>query len=236
MNILITGVTSGIGLALVRELSNCGHTIIGCSRDMSKLNQLQLQLLQPENHMLSQVDVSNDSMVKQWADDVYKRYDKIDIVINNAGTKSKLLPTWEISTDDFEQTIKTNVFGTVSVIRYFVPEMVKNKTGTIINMTSEWGKYADTYVSSYCASKFAVEGLTQALAKELPEGMITVALNPYFVRTQLLEACKELFLPGEYELSITPDEWAKFSVPKILTIDHAYNGKAITFHPLAPHI
>ncbi len=236
MNILITGVTSGIGLSLAKEFSICGHNIIGCSRDASKLKQLQSQLPHPANHLFSQIDVSNDNMVKQWADDVYKRYDKIDIVINNAGTKSKLLPTWEISTDDFEQTIRTNVFGTVSVIRYFVPKMVKNKTGTIINLTSEWGKYADAYVSSYCASKFAVEGLTQSLAKELPKGMLAVALNPYFVRTQLLEACKELFLPGEYELSITPDEWAKFSAPQILTIDHAYNGKSITIHPLAPYL
>ena len=234
MNILVTGVTSGIGLSLIKELSNYGHSIIGCSRDISKLNQLQL--LQPQNHMLSQIDVSNDYMVKQWAEDVYKRYDKIDIIINNAGTKSKLLPTWEIPTDDFEQTIKTNLFGSVNIIRHFAPKMVKNKTGMIINMTSEWGKYADAYVSSYCASKFAVEGLTQSLAKEWPNGMIAVALNPYFVRTQLLESCKELFLPGEYELSITADEWAKFSVPKILTIDNAYNGKSITLHPLAPHI
>ena len=234
MNILITGITSGIGLSLVKELSNCGHNIIGCSRDISKFNQLQLS--QPENHLFTQVDVSNDNLVKHWADEVYSRYDRIDIIINNAGTKSKLLPIWEIPTDDFEQTIKTNVFGVVNIIRNFVPKMVENKAGTIINLTSEWGKYADAYVSSYCASKFAVEGLTQSLAKELPKGMLAVALNPYFVRTQLLESCKELFLPGEYELSISPDEWAKFSVPKILTIDHAYNGKSITVHPLAPSI
>lgn len=231
MNILITGVTSGIGLSLIKELSNYGHTIIGCSRDISKLNQLNLT--QPEKHLLSQVDVSNDSVVRYWAEEVYKRYDNIDIIINNAGTKSKLLPIWEMPTNDFEQTIKTNVFGVANIIRYFVPQMVKNKSGTIINMTSEWGKYADAYVSSYCASKFAVEGLTQSLAKELPVGMLAITLNPYFVRTQLLEACKELFLPGEYELSISPDEWAKFSVPEILAIDHTYNGKSLTIHPLA---
>jgi short-subunit dehydrogenase len=234
MNILITGVTSGIGLALIKELSNCGHTIIGCSRNISKLNDLELP--QPEKHQLSQIDVSNDSMVKQWAYDVYKKYNKIDMIINNAGVKSQLLPTWKISTDDFEQTIRTNLFGIASVIRYFVPEMVKNKEGVIINMTSEWGKSADAYVSSYCASKFAVEGLTQSLAKELPESMTALALNPSVVRTELLEACKGLLLPGEYELGVTPDEWAKFSVPKILAIDHSYNGKSITLHPFAPHI
>ncbi|MDQ5921622.1 MAG: hypothetical protein QG673_1681 [Pseudomonadota bacterium] len=235
MNILITGITSGIGLALVKEFFDCGHTIIGCSRDVTKLNHLDC-LQQSNNHFISQVDVSNDSMVKQWSENVYMKYDKIDLIINNAGTKSKLLPTWQISTEDFEQAIKTNVFGIASVIRYFVPEMVKNNSGIIINMTSEWGKYADAYVSSYCASKFAVEALTQSLAKELPQNMASIALNPFFVKTQLLEACKELFLPGEYELSITPDEWAKFSVPKILALDNTYNGKSVTFHPLAPSI
>jgi NADP-dependent 3-hydroxy acid dehydrogenase YdfG len=231
MNILITGITSGIGLALMKELANYGHAIIGCGRDLSKLNNLEL--VQPHNHLLSQIDVSNDILVKQWANEVYKIYNKIDIIINNAGVKSQLLPIWEITTNDFDQTIKINVLGIVNIIRHFVPKMVKNKQGIIINVTSEWGKYADAYVSSYCASKFAVEGITQSLAKELPHGMASVALNPYFVRTELLESCKELFLPGEYELSISPDEWAKFAVPKLLAIDYMYNGKHITLHPLA---
>ncbi len=231
MNILITGVTSGIGLALAKELASYGHSIIGCSRDISQLSILDLPYSQ--NHLLSQIDVSNDSMVKKWANEVYQKYSKIDIVINNAGIKSQLCPTWEISTEDFEQTIKTNVLGIASIIRYFVPEMVKNNEGIIINMTSSWGKYADAYVSSYCASKFAVEGLTQSLAKELPKGMIALALDPSVVRTKLLESCKKLLLPEEYEISVTPAEWARFAVPKILEIDSSLNGKSITFHPLA---
>lgn len=234
MNILITGVTSGIGMSLLKEFSNRGHNVIGCGRDLSKLNNMQLS--NSKNHFISCVDVSNDNMVKQWADEVYKKYDKIDMVINNAGNKSQLLPTWEVKVEDYEQVIKTNILGVISVIRYFVPKMVENKQGAIINLTSEWGKYADAYVSSYCASKFAIEGLTQSLAKELPAGMTAVALNPYFVRTELLESCKELFLPGEYELSILPDEWAKFSISKILMIDYTYNGKSITIHPLAPQL
>lgn len=229
MNILITGVTSGIGLALLKEFSKRGHNVIGCGRNLSKLSHTNLT--QSQKKLISSVDVSNDSTVKQWAHEVYNKYDEIDIIINNAGTKSQLLPTWEISTDDYEQAIKTNILGVISIIRHFVPKMVKNKHGSIINLTSEWGKYADAYVSSYCASKFAVEGITQSLAKELPSGMIAVALNPYFVRTELLESCKELFQPGEYELSISPEEWAKFSVPKLLTLDHTYNGKHITLHP-----
>lgn len=234
MNILITGVTSGIGLALTKEFSNNGHTIIGCSRNLSKIEDLKL--LNPQNHFLTQLDVSNDVMVKNWAQEVYKKYGKVDVVINNAGIKSQLLPIWKIPKEEFEQTIKTNVFGVVNIIRHFVPKMITNKSGIVINVTSEWGKYADAYVSSYCASKFAVEAITQSLAKELPHGMLAVALNPYFVRTKLLESCKGLFLPGEYELSIDPDSWAKFSASKILEIDYAYNGKSITIHPLAPNM
>ncbi|MCE3269264.1 MAG: putative oxidoreductase [Burkholderiales bacterium] len=103
-------------------------------------------------------------------------------------------------------------------------------------MSSEWGKCTDAFVSSYCASKFAIEGLTQSLAKELPKGMAAIALSPFLVKTRLLEACKDLLLPGEYELTVTPEEWAKFAVPKILTIDHTYNGKSITIHPLKSEI
>lgn len=229
MNILITGVTSGIGLALAKEFSENSHNIIGCGTNQTKLNNLKLA--HPQNHFLTKVDVGDDEMVKLWAKNVYMKYDKIDMIINNAGTKSQLLPTWEVSAKDYEQTIRINVLGIINVIRHFVPKMIQKNQGVVLNMTSEWGKYGDAYVSSYCASKFAVEGLTQSLAKEIPENMVAVALNPYFVRTDLLESCKSLFLPGEYELSIDPNEWAKFVVPKILKIDRSSNGKSIVLHP-----
>ena len=231
MNILITGVSSGLGLALVKEFANQGHNMIGCARDISKLKNLELK--NSNNHLFTQVDVRNDNEVQQLANDVYYKFHKIDIIINNAGTKSKLSPTWEVSATDYAQVINTNILGVVNIIRHFVPEMVKNNSGSILNLTSEWGRYADAYVSSYCASKFAVEGLTQSLSKELPDQMSAIALNPYFVRTPLLESCKELFLPGEYELSISPEEWAEFAVPKILDFDRSSNGKSITLHPLA---
>ena len=94
MNILITGVSSGLGLALVKEFANQGHNMIGCARDISKLKNLELK--NSNNHLFTQVDVRNDNEVQQLANDVYYKFHKIDIIINNAGTKSKLSPTWEV--------------------------------------------------------------------------------------------------------------------------------------------
>jgi len=123
------------------------------------------------------------------------------------------------------------VNGTANVIRHFVPNMQAANSGTIINLSSDWGRVPDAYVAAYCASKFAIEGLTKALAKELPSAMITIALSPLIVWTNMLEECRHLLLPGEYELGVNPDAWAQFVVPKILALKRADNSASPTWSP-----
>ena len=228
--ILITGVTSGIGRALAKEFSHLGHSVIGCGKNKDKVLALQHEL---QNAFISTVDVRDADAVAKWADETYAKYPQIDVIINNAGTKSALLPLWQVTANDFANTINTNLVGVANVIRSFVPNMVKLGAGTIINMSSEWGRVADACVASYCATKYAIEGLTGAFSKELPEGMITIALSPLIVYTELLERCKGLLLPGEYELGITPDKWATFVIPKIFALTKADNGKSLTWSPNA---
>lgn len=229
-NILITGITSGIGKALAIEFATLGHTIIGCGRDKHKLQLLQETKLGLP-HTLSIIDIKNLKEVKKWAKHVYHIYNKIDILINNAATKNELLPLWEISSSDFENTINTNIIGTANVLHSFLPEMVNRNSGIIVNMSSEWGREGDAYVTAYCASKFAIEGLTKSLAKELPSNMVTIALSPLIVLTDLLEKCRNLLLPGEYELGVKPEDWAKFAAPKILALAPKDNGKSLTWSP-----
>lgn len=227
--VLITGVTAGIGRALAREFARLGHTVVGCGRRSEHVAALQSEL-GPE-HLLSVVDVRHAGRVDQWASDVHARFPGIDLLINNAAVKGRSCLLWESRPDDFAQVIETNVCGAANVIRSFVPGMVAAGHGTIINLSSEWGRTADAYVSSYCASKFAIEGLTQSLAKELPEGMVAVALSPLIVWTAMLEQCKDLLLPGEYELGLSPDDWARFAVPRMMALSRADNGSSLTWSP-----
>ncbi|WP_176709869.1 SDR family oxidoreductase [Burkholderia cepacia] len=226
--VLITGVTSGIGQALAREFSHLGHTVIGCGRNEGKISMLRNEL--GEANQFSVVDVRFAEQVDQWSKTILNRH-SVDIVINNAGMKGELRPLWEASAADVARVIDTNINGTVNIIRSFVSQMASSRSGTIINMSSEWGRTADANVATYCASKFAIEGLTKSLAKELPKGMIAIALSPLIVWTELLEQCKELLLPGEYELGVSPECWARFAVPKMLALTEADSGTSLTWSP-----
>jgi NAD(P)-dependent dehydrogenase (short-subunit alcohol dehydrogenase family) len=229
--ILITGVTSGIGFALTKAFAQRGDIVIGCGRDPHKIMSIQKEFRSP--HLFQTVDVSDANAVSLWAQSIYQQFPTIDIIINNAGVKNKIAPLWEISTQDFQQVMDINVTGPFNIIKNFVPCMIEHNQGVIINFSSEWGRVTDAKVAPYCASKFAIEGLTQALAKELPSKMIAVTVSPFIVFTSLLEACKELLLPGEYEAGISPEAWANFVIPKIFELTLADNGKAFTWHPNA---
>jgi NAD(P)-dependent dehydrogenase (short-subunit alcohol dehydrogenase family) len=227
--VLITGVTSGLGLALAKEFSKQGHTVVGCGRRQETIDVLQHEF--GHSHLFSALDVSDDAKVRRWAEQVHAQYDKMDIVINNAAITGVLSTLWESKAEDFAQVLNINVSGTANVIRHFVPHMQAANSGTIVNLSSEWGRTADAYVAAYCASKFAIEGLTKALAKELPSKMVTIALSPLIVWTNSLEKCRHLLLPGEYELGVYPHTWAQFVVPKIMALKRANNGAYFTWSP-----
>ncbi|MGQ7280588.1 SDR family NAD(P)-dependent oxidoreductase [Brevibacillus thermoruber] len=117
------------------------------------------------------------------------------------------------------------VAGVANVIRALVPAMVERGSGVIVNISSEWGRFGEALLAPYCASKFAVEGLTQSLARELPEGMAAVALDPGgSIDTAMLRACA----PEEVDSSPTPEEWSRTAVPFILPLGPRDNGKSLT--------
>ena len=120
--------------------------------------------------------------------------------------------------------IDVNIKGTVSVIRYFLPCMIATGKGVVVNFSSGWGRSTDAEVAPYCATKWAIEGLTQALAQELPAGMAAVALNPGIINTEMLQSCF-----GDSAASYpTPEQWAKTAVPFLLKLGPKDNGKQLT--------
>ena len=175
-------------------------------------------------HDFSVVDVASDDQVKAWAERLLGSYGPPDLVLNNAGVINKNARLWEVPEREFSQVIDVNIKGIANVIRHFVPAMVKRKRGVIVNFSSGWGRSTDAEVAPYCATKWAVEGLTQAFAQELPSGMAAVALNPGIINTDMLQSC----FGGSASGYPSPAEWARSAVPFLLKLGPGDNGKQLT--------
>ena len=220
--VLITGVTRGLGRAMVDEFVRLGHTVLGCGRSKDGVEQLRRRVGAP--HDFTSVDVASDDEVKAWAGRLLSSHGPPDLLLNNAGVINKNARLWEIGAREFAQVIDVNIKGIANVIRHFVPAMVRRKRGVIVNFSSGWGRSTDAEVAPYCATKWAVEGLTQAFAQELPSGMAAVALNPGIINTEMLQSC----FGGSASGYLSPAEWAKSAVPFLLKLGPDDNGKQLT--------
>ncbi|EEF34556.1 NADPH-dependent pterin aldehyde reductase isoform X2 [Ricinus communis] len=224
--VMITGVSKGLGRALALELAKRGHTVIGCSRAQDKLNSLQSELPSDHNnhHLLLNADVSSNSSVEELAKAIMEKKGVPDIIVNNAGTINKNNKIWEVPVEEFDTVIDTNVKGIANVLRHFIPLMLPNKQGIIVNMSSGWGRSGAALVAPYCASKWAVEGMSRSVAKELPDGMAVVALNPGVIHTEMLQSC----FGTSASLYQAPDAWALKAATMILNLTGADNGASLT--------
>lgn len=220
--VVITGVTRGLGRAMAEQFIRLGHRVLGCGRSQSEVEKLNEKF--GDVNDFHAVDVSSDEAVKSWVGVCLSVHGPPDLLINNAGVINKNAQLWEVSARDFSNVIDVNVKGTVNVIRHFVPAMVKRKGGVIVNFSSGWGRSTDVEVAPYCASKWAIEGLTQALAQELPAGMAAIPLNPGIIDTEMLRSAFGSSA-GNYP---TPEEWAEIAVPFLLSLGPKDNGVQLT--------
>ena len=220
--ILITGVTRGLGRAMSDEFIRLGHTVIGCGRSSKEVEKLRKAAGQP--HDFYAVNVGSDDEVKTWASLVLNTHGAPDLLLNNAAIINANARLWEVSAREFSEVVDTNLKGVANVIRHFAPDMVQRNTGVIVNFSSGWGRSADAEVAPYCATKWAVEGLTQSLAQELPSGMAAVALNPGIINTDMLRSSF-----GASAASYpSPTEWASVAVPFLLKLGPTDNGRPLT--------
>src|SRR3954471_24484889 len=207
--VLITGVTRGLGRAMIEEFVTLGHTLVGCGRSKKEISALQKSF--PAPHSFSTVNVASDSEVAAWAKEVFKSHAPPGLLLNNAAIINRNARLWEVSVEDFSEVIDVNIKGTVNVIRHFAPAMIARNQGVIVNFSSGWGRSADAEVAPYCATKWAIEGLTHSLAQELTPGMAAVPLNPGIIDTDMLRSS----FGGSAGGYPSPEEWAKRSVPFI---------------------
>ena len=222
LRILLTGATRGLGRAMAAKLAELGHTVVGCGRDSDATATLQKHLGSP--HRIDVVDVADDSQVARWAKDVNAEAEPFDLLINNAAVINANAPLWNVTREDMQKVVDVNIVGPVNVIRHFLPPMVKRKQGVVVNFSSGWGRSTSPEVAPYCASKYAVEGFTLALAQELPSGMAAVPLNPGIIDTEMLRSC----FGAEAGNYVNPKEWAEVAVPYILKLGVKHNGQSLS--------
>ena len=221
MTIWLTGCTNGLGRALVPELVDRGHVVAGCGR-----NEIEIQKLSDEfpDCFFVACDVSDEGSVEDFVNEASIRAGEPDFLINNGAIVNQPAPLWEISAEEFDQLTSININGVANLIRHVVPLMLSNKSGMIINLSSGWGRSTSPEVAPYCASKWAIEGLTQALSQELPDNIGTVALNPGVINTEMLQKCwgdEANNFPGA-------EQWAITAAPFILGLTPLDNGKPLT--------
>jgi len=222
-SVIITGVTQGLGRAMVDRFHELGWNIYGCGRSKDKIEELKKQY--SKIHDFQVIDVSDSQQVNNWANYILNRHTAPNLIINNASIVNQNAQLWKITAQEFESVMNVNVNGVVNVIRAFVPAMVSRKEGIIINMSSSWGREGEAELAPYCASKFAIEGITKSMALELPHGMAVVALDPGgSISTPMLKSCA----PQYINESPTPETWSHKAIEYILNITIDKNGDSLT--------
>ncbi|CAD0218941.1 SDR family NAD(P)-dependent oxidoreductase [Chryseobacterium sp. D764] len=174
----ITGASRGMGLEAVKEVLHKGDKVIAISRNIQHVNNGDT-----ENLLSLQVDITNDEDVKNAIKKGIQHFGGIDVVLNNAGYYLAG-SVEEIKDEEFRKTMDVNLFGMVNVIRHTMPFLRKQRSGHIINISSNMGYVGYANTGSYNASKFAVIGLSEALAQEVKVfGVNVTVVAPGMFRT-----------------------------------------------------
>jgi NAD(P)-dependent dehydrogenase (short-subunit alcohol dehydrogenase family) len=180
---IVTGGGSGIGLAIAEKFTQSGIQTVIVGRDEQKLKNAKAQL--GENCHPMTCDMSNLSSIPALIENVIAKFGQIDILVNNAGINMKKDFT-EVTDEDFQKVITTNLCSVFTISRETVKEMLKKKKGSIINISSMAAQYGLPRVIAYSASKTAIDGMTRAMAVELsPKGIRINAIAPGFIETDM---------------------------------------------------
>jgi len=199
-----------------------GHTVIGVGRSEKQIDMLSKSHSSP--NQFSTLDVTDFEHVLSWAKQTLESVGPPDLLINNAASINRNADLWNVPPDEFSNVFDVNLKGVHHVITAFVPAMIQARQGVIVNFSSGWGRATSPQVAPYCATKWGIEGLTQAMAQELPVGLSAVALNPGIINTDMLQSC---FGPSA-SAHPTADQWAKQAVPFLLNLSESDNGQSLT--------
>jgi len=183
--VLITGATSGIGLACARKFAENGDKLILTGRNEHRLAEIRRELTEKGIEVLTLAfDVRDREKAKKYISELPAEWQKIDVLLNNAGLALGVEPEYEGDLDDWETMIDTNIKGLLTMTRLIVPDMVKRNSGHIINVGSVAGDAAYAGGNVYCATKAAVKALTDGLRIDVANTALRVTnLKPGLVET-----------------------------------------------------
>lgn len=212
----ITGTSKGFGLALTKLALSQGHQVIATSRNIEELKNSITE--KQDNFLPLKVDITSDKEVKNAVQQGIEKFGRIDVVVNNAGY-SLVGSIEEITDKEFRQTVNVNLFGTVNILRNVMPHLRKQQLGHIINIASNAGYVGFANATSYNASKFAVVGISEALAQEVNDfGIKVTVVAPGQFRTSFMEKGSMQFAKNRisvYGLDKAEELWTNYSGQQI---------------------
>jgi NAD(P)-dependent dehydrogenase (short-subunit alcohol dehydrogenase family) len=196
--ILITGTSSGIGRATALYFAQKGWNVAATMRDPSKADPV----LQHPRISLFALDVTDADSIAQAIADTMTRYQQIDVLLNNAGY-GLFGPIEALADQQIQQQFATNLFGLIGVTQQILPAMRQAGEGLIINVSSIVGRFALPYASTYVATKFAVEGLSESMRYELdPYGIRVKMVEPGSIATEFGKGSKQIAVSDPYRASM----------------------------------
>lgn len=199
--IVLTGVSRGVGLELLRLLLDNGSHVAACARSKGDLADADTSRFQ-----FYMLDVSEPAQAKRLINITTKAFGGLDVLINNASVTHDLKMVEEISPEDVLNCYQNNVFSIFNTLRYSLPIMKSQKNGLIINFSSRCGRRAIPRLAAYCSTKFAVRGITEAVAKETEgTGVRCISISPAGINTRMR---KDLFGEEDAKKQQSPERIA----------------------------
>jgi NAD(P)-dependent dehydrogenase (short-subunit alcohol dehydrogenase family) len=184
---VITGASSGVGYETARLLAREGALVAAAARRRDKLEWLVGEIAGQGGQALAiPTDVTDSAQVARLVDSTFNLFGRVDILINAAGVISKIAPLEQFTDQDFRGIIETNLNGAFYAARAVIPLMKRQRSGTIVNISSRVGKVGVANIAPFCSAKFALSGLGQALAAELrPFNIYVTTLFPGMINTDI---------------------------------------------------
>ena len=186
--VVITGASSGIGMESAKKFAEKGSKIVLVGRRKEKLIEVEKKISNLNvSTFVSQCDVSDKDQVKKMSQEVFEKFDTVDVLVNNAGF-AVYGTVADLSIEEIESQMATNYFGMIYTTKNFLPKMLEQNSGHIVNVASVAASFGLPGIASYCASKFAMLGFSEGLQHELKgTGVGITVVSPIMVRTNFFD-------------------------------------------------